>query len=401
MTRPPDVGPRGRETELLLACIRTALGTERAQPAPARLMNDVNWPRLVHTALQHGVMPLLYRTLAAVGPPAVPPSVLVNLRERFRGNAQRNLVLTAELLDLLALLQAHSIPALPLKGPVMAMSLYGDVALRQFTDIDILVRPQDVSCSQDLLNARGYAFRARQETSVAGIRAANELRVTLDLQWALAEARFRFPMDHHLWSRLECTSIGSVKVWQPDPSDQILILCGHPAKHSWSRLGWISDIAAFLRVHGNSLDWPHTVNRAGALGGERLLLLGLRLAADLLHATVPDEVLSRMRADRVVVSLAAEFGQRLFVPAGERRRLDGSYRFVEAGRVYIKSRERLADKIAHARYLMRILVGWCRLTPNERDRAVTRLPSALTFLYYLIRPYRLAKKYGPRIVQRG
>jgi hypothetical protein len=116
---------------------------------------------------------------------------------------------------------------------------------------------------------------------------------------------------------------------------------------------------------------------------------------------MPAEALPMMRADKAVASFASEVAQRLFEPAGKLRRLNGSYGFVDAGILYIKSRERVVDKVPHAVFLLRVLLGWCTLVPNDRDRAVVTLPSSLAFLYYLIRPFRLTRKYGVRLIQRS
>jgi hypothetical protein len=52
-------------------------------------------------------------------------------------------------------------------------------------------------------------------------------------------------------------------------------------------------------------------------------------------------------------------------------------------------RERLRDKL-HP-YYYRYLVQ--PVQPSELDRAVLRLPAALSFLYYFLRPIRLMGKY--------
>ena len=390
-----------REIQVLLSSVRTALGTEGAEHLAASLRHDLDWTYLVQIAREHGVMPPLYRSLTASGPDAAPAAVIDRLGGHFRDNARRNLFLMGELLELLALFEAHSVSAVPLKGPILARSIYGSVSLRQFTDLDILLRPRDVPLARELLSARGYGFLSLEETSVQAVRDGNNGRVTIDLQWALADARFRFPLDQQMWSRFVPVSIGRTMVLHPAPEDQILILCSHPAKHSWSRLGWISDIAAFLQTQAKGVNWTLTLDRARRLGGERMLLLGLRLSADLVGTTVPVEALPRMRADKAVASLASELRQRLFEPAGELRRLNGSYGFVDAGILYIKSRERIVDKVPHALFLLRVLLGWCTLIPNDRDRAVVALPGYLAFLYYFVRPFRLAKKYGVRLIQRS
>jgi hypothetical protein len=367
-----------------------------------RIPDAPDWAGLQRRALEHGVLPHLLAALAGIGSPAVPPSILGRLRDWGRAHTQTTLFRTGELLEVLALFEAHAIDAVPLKGPVLAMSMYRSLAMRQFTDIDLLVPSSRAAAAAKLLVTRGYAVGSPAETSTAAVRDCACGRVVIDLQWALAEERYSFPITAgRLAADAQRVPFMNTTVWQPRPDDQLLFLCGHAAKHCWSRLGWVSDIAAFIRAHGQQLDWGQTLDRARQMRGERLLLLGLQLAADLLWISVPRDVLPRLRADTVVAPLAAELRHRLFGVELSAGRLNGSYGVVEAGLLYMRSRERLADKAPYARYLLRTLLTWCRVRPNPQDRAVVALPSCLAFLYVVIRPIRLLHKYGGRLLTCG
>src|SRR5438046_1996796 len=74
----------------------------------------------------------------------------------FQKNAARSVLLTWELVDILDLFATEGIEAMPYKGPAIAISIYGRLALRQFSDLDILVRKRDVWRCQQLLISRGY-----------------------------------------------------------------------------------------------------------------------------------------------------------------------------------------------------------------------------------------------------
>jgi len=101
-------------------------------------------------------MPLLYRSLKKTCQQAVPSTYLEQLRDLFLTNAARNVFLTAKLLELLDLFKENNIAALPFKGPVLAESIYGDISLRQFVDLDVLVHKRDALKARNLLLAHGY-----------------------------------------------------------------------------------------------------------------------------------------------------------------------------------------------------------------------------------------------------
>jgi len=79
--------------------------------------------------------------------------------------------------------------------------------------------------------------------------------------------------------------------------------------------------------------------------------------------------------------------KRLFSEADEPKLLER----VEAVALWIGIRERLQDRLRHFFALMH-RAGW--MTPNARDQAFMPLPASISFLYYLIRPLRLLRKYG-------
>src|SRR3989441_12044157 len=125
------------------------------------------------------------------------------------------------------------------------------------------------------------------------------------------------------------------------------------------------------------------LDQARALGVERIVLLGLRLAAELLDVPLPDRVACRARDDRAVGALAAQVRATLF-----RRMPTGSSHSWESRLFHLRTRERWRDRL---RYCARVA-----LTPTAGDWAWLRLPDALYPFHYVARPLRLMAKYGPR-----
>jgi hypothetical protein len=390
----------GRETELLLRSVRTAIGSR--SPEPIGDLDGVDWNALVHIALSHGVLPLLYESFRDHWRDDVPPIVFDRLESQYRVNADVNRFLLRELLELLGLFKAHRIPAVTLRGPILAITLYGNLAARQSGDLDIFVPPDAAARAMDLLKARGYELRGRRATDVLAIRAGAPSDITVDLQWALARAIFRFPITlEQIWGRLITVPVADTPVWQPAPDDEALILCAHASKHCWSALIWVADVARFVRVHQTSLDWRRLLERADRVGAERQLLLGLRLAHDMLGADVPAEALRRMDADSSVKSLAAEVRQQLFVSV-EQPTHQGSWGVVRGGLLYIRTKEHLADRLPYTVELLKHPFRRLRelITPNLHDRAFVRLPESVAFLYYVVRPVRLMRDVGARFMER-
>ena len=124
-----------RAWEILLCCTRTRMGPERGKELCALLRGDADWEYLLRMAFRHGVTPLLSLHLNAVATGRAPSAVLTQLNSYVLEHTKRNLFLTGELLKLLDLLRAHAVPAVSIKGPVLAASVYGSLSLRRFVEL--------------------------------------------------------------------------------------------------------------------------------------------------------------------------------------------------------------------------------------------------------------------------
>jgi hypothetical protein len=384
-----------REAELLLCCARTSLEGEHADRMRRLLEAGIDWEALLGAALRHGVMPLLYWNLNATCPEAVPGAVLERLRDLFHANLRRNLFLTGELFRVLDLLEGHGIRAIPYKGPALAAAVYGNLAFRQFGDLDILVRKGDVLRARDLLGSLGYRAGLQLDAAQAQAFLASHCelelvrddgRIMVELHWEILPRYFALPPAiGHLSEELRGGGTGASGLPSLPPEETLLFLSIHGAKHLWERLGWVSDVAELIRVH-RGLGWQRVLGRARALRAERMLLLGLFLARDLLDAVVPEDVGRRFDADSTVRRLARDVRTRLFDGNGAPAGLWESCLF------HLRARERLEDRV---RYCVSRA-----LTTTHGDWAVLPLPPALFPIYALLRPLRLAQKYGLGLLRR-
>ena len=369
----PAAHPRP-EVELLLCCARTCMDAERAEHIKALLRKEIEWSYLLRIADLHGVMPLLYRSLHTICPDTVPQAMLERLRKYFHANALRNRMLTEELLKLLHLFEEHEISAIPYKGPALAVSAYGNLTLRRFYDLDILVHKHNLLRVKHLLVSQGYhlpltsiqeAYFYRHRYHYAFVREDDKVRAYVEIHWAFTRRSWSFPCDpEHLWKRLEPVSLAGRTVFTFHPEDLLLLLCVHGAKDYWRRLLWICDIAELLRLH-QAIEWERVVHQASKWGSRRMLFLGLFLARDLLGAALPEEILQKIQIDPVIASLGRRVRERLFseTPSG--------FGDVE----YLRLRERFRDWVPYILYRVPSY-----LSPNAKDQALLPLPTPLFFL---------------------
>lgn len=381
------------EINLILSCARTKIDPETANRIEFIIQKDIDWEYLLQVARQHRVMPLLYLNLKNLYQEKVPAEIINSLRIDYLTNAARNLLFTGKLLEILNLFKDHDILVIPLKGPVLAEFLYGDIAMRQFGDLDILVYPDDALKAKSLLIALGYRpeinlddkqFEYFLKTEDDLTLICPESRVVVELHWELSARNASFPIYIDFFqSRLEPAVFEEKKIYNFSPEDLIVYLCIHGAKHCWESLEWICGVAE-LAQSNPSLNWEMVIRIARDAYCERILFLGLFLAHDLLCANLPLEILADMGDDRKIRALAQEIYNTLFQNQSKMTNNDISNRFSS---FHIKLKDRYSDII---RYILRMA-----LYPTREDFKRFSLPASLSFLYHFFRPMRLMVELVP------
>jgi hypothetical protein len=292
------------DTEHHILCLgaRTHLDPGAERELRERLAGPVAWDHLWDQANLHEVTPLVASTLGRVPEPAgVPSEWLARADRRARATLFRNLVLADELLSVLRTLADGGLTPVPVKGLVLAETVYGDLSLRPAGDIDVLVRPSQRGPARELLAGIGYRQSAAPSFEslhhpfhdVEYFRETGEGVVCLEIHSALWNPGFHRP-DVGLWDRLVPGELRGVAVRLLSPEDVLLHLAIHRAR-SPLRLRFVCDVAEAVRRYGDGLDWVGLVRRAELLEARTALSTVLRLSRDLLGAPVPADSMERLR----------------------------------------------------------------------------------------------------------
>jgi hypothetical protein len=305
------------EKRLLVGCARTRIEPRIAQEIRELAAAPLDWDFLLTAAAENSILPLLARQLSAAAADIVPLSQLDRLKNGARANAMRCLVLTAELIKIMELFQSQGIQAMSYKGPVLALQAYGDVTLREFDDLDIVLRQRDMAKANDVIQGTGYRprfpwlFVSGASVIPGEYNYRDEQRrliVELHTEWTLRHFPVRPDLDD-MARRLVPVLVGGHEIPTFGPEDMLPLLCIHGSKDFWERVSWIADISEFVQSHPQ-LDWDQVFRRADILRAGRMLHIGLALAVNLLAAPLPDEVSARLQGDSVAAAVASEVAKR-------------------------------------------------------------------------------------------
>jgi len=322
-----DLADLSPEAALVLCCATTAATPPRTASASDLAPRVRGWERVVEIAKRHAVLPLVHRYLKLECPTAVPKEALANLRTQWQLIILYNRHLTTELVRLMGLLEAAGVPAVTFKGPVLAAMAYGSIELRQFSDLDILVRQTDLPRVAEILTAERYLSpHTRREGLATGYFQECEDAFIgpdglglVDVHWNITPRSFRFaPDEEALWRRAHAVDLEFGKVMAIAPEDLLLYICVHAAKHGWVTLGSICDVAETIRARPG-IDLMGILDEATALGSRRMFLTGIYLAHELAGAQIPADLVTIARGDRAVGALAARVARQLFSGATQGR----------------------------------------------------------------------------------
>jgi hypothetical protein len=379
-------------TRLLLACARPA--AEDAPPfARAELtrsdLASLDWARLGQMAAEHGVQPLVYQRLKRCE--EVPSAALKAMRAQFYGGSLSNLKLARELVRLTSLLEEAGVPALSFKGPVLAIKARGDLSLRQFNDLDLLVHPEDAGRAAQVLIADRHWPRHFDPANVArSLAQCNEdefIRHTdlqmIDLHWDLGPRYFPYgPPADLVWRRAVRFPLEGAEVLTMGPLDTILCLAVHGTKHGWTSLSAIYDLAAALALDPHA-DIGALIAEADQFGCLGMLLLGAALGHKLLGAALPPMIADQIAARPSLAALVFGIERRMFNCVGMRPGLYLDW--------YVSLRV-LPDRRGRLHYLANRA-----LRPAAEDVEFLELPHRLYPLYFPLRPLRLLLQHGKRL----
>jgi Uncharacterised nucleotidyltransferase len=371
--------------KFLLAGAASPFSGEHRRYVRSVAEGELDWHAVLGLAKVHGLLPIVQQRLIEMDG-FVPDGIKREASEAFEQNARQTLWLTQLLLKVSELFQREGIEALPYKGPVLAQLLYGNVTLRQYSDIDVLVQAADVPRARIVLQQAGFRaalqLNAREERAYIAtgyeytFHSAKNPNV-LELQWRILSRFYAAdfePADFFIRSRK--IQIGDTSITTLGAEDLMLVLCGHAAKHAWCKLSWIRDVAELSQAR--NLDWDQVLEEAARAGIQRIVGITFLLAMKMFSTPVPDPVQRLIETDIAIGRIAAEVSRNL--ERGVEPDVDSFayFRFVS------QLRERRRDRLRF----------WWRLagTPSVGEWSVVRLPTFLFPLYRVVRAGRLVER---------
>ena len=198
--------------------------------------------------------------------------IIDQLARRQLSIARKNQRLVQELCQIVTLLKDQKIQVWPFKGPVLAKDVYGGLHRRQFIDLDLLITPDDLVPTLEVLQSLGYRNADAAVENLSGKRLRQFLRrfkshtvihpggrSSVDVHWRLSEdaGLFSLPFEELIASPTTC-HVGGIDFPTMPADVAVQYLAFHACKHGCTRLSWLCDFAMAARKIRPE-DWNSTL----------------------------------------------------------------------------------------------------------------------------------------------
>jgi len=183
-------------------------------------------------------------------------------RSFYHGNLVR-----ARAARALRVMHAAGLPTLVIKGGVLGVAHYGDVALRPMNDFDALVPAGRGADALRSLMADGWRSAHPIPESLPDAYHSAALSsndgLEFDVHWNLLPQASEADADAPAWAASEPFDVMGVATRRLCASDLLVIVCAHAAQ--WSPVAsvwWVADALAIVRREGDSIDWDRIATMA-------------------------------------------------------------------------------------------------------------------------------------------
>jgi len=252
------------------------------------------------------LLPLRHAIATRAGVAAEPAA-----RAAYRSTLARNLLLGAALDEALGALVDAGVAVQPAKGALFVELLYeGDAGARPMSDLDLLVRPEDLERAHGVMMELGYTWpgagRARFMPRYTHHRQFQRGRVLVELHFRLvhelavdADCRAFFHETREIRFRGRRLQVAR---------DELLLYHTllHAATHGLLHSAlWLIDAHLLALRAGAGLDWDHVVRHARAHRSYRAVKEAARLVNAAFPGSLPALPPERGLRDRVLAWLLA------------------------------------------------------------------------------------------------
>jgi hypothetical protein len=313
------------EEKLLLYCSRLSISEDIKCKIEGILSNDLDWDYTLECSIKQGISPLFYWNLKKINNGKdVPSEVMKNLEKIYYSNLARNMLLYDELSKILTAFKKADIDTIVLKGAFLAEEIYKNIGLRPMSDIDLLVKEEDVQkAKKELLklkySANVYTTKTHEKFQTI---LSEELPFThqnknsyVEIHWDIQPHNTPYMIDiNKFWNNTKSVEIAGIEALTFASEDLLQHLCLHLDKHiNYSGappakpLRDYCDIAEVTNYYKDTINWNYLIQSSKNYGIEEPIFQGLFIAKEYFGALIPENIIRELEPVKSDISFEEIF----------------------------------------------------------------------------------------------
>jgi len=306
-----------REDKLLLLCCRTEIGDNERNQLIEIQINKIDWGCFLRKAREEGVSPIVFLMLPGIviDKNDIPDYVTDELKKDYYLSAKKNILTLNALGNILDVFNKAGLKVIVLKGAALAETVYGNLALRSMSDVDLLVKKEDLYRINEQLNGLGYFPADRSvddvdlsSTYLTSFDYRNPLgnSPSLHIHWHFVNSTI--PNESYIsqikmediWRDAVRTNIANTETWVMSPHHLIIHLAEHALRvtHSLSKLIYFCDIDRSINYYRKRLDWNLLVQDTIRFNLNKMVYTTLYFSHYFIEAKIPEDVLLKLKPER-------------------------------------------------------------------------------------------------------
>jgi len=292
------------EANLILAIAKEITNGDNTEISSLAENRSLNWDEFKNKLAYHGLAPLVYVVLKKYF--SLLPKELINTLEATYGHYLIYVARAEKVfLDLFGIFKKENITLIPIKGIALLEDIYSKYPIRSISDIDVLVREQDVEKASILLEKAGFKkdlegleedyWRKKQYHIVFVKKEFNNFNIKVELHWQLDYPRKSVQLLPNMFDRLRESLMQGNKISLLSVEDTFFAAALHQR-----RLGVVlslkdvCDMALILNKYKTSFDWGYVLSESKKSRLCSTVYFALYQVGFLLKIDVPDYVLRKL-----------------------------------------------------------------------------------------------------------
>ncbi|MFO7751219.1 MAG: nucleotidyltransferase family protein, partial [Desulfobacteraceae bacterium] len=307
-------------------------------------------------------------------------------------NTARNMRMVNDLERICSELDRQGLSYIAYKGPVGGMLGYNDIALRQFSDLDLMIRHQEFDRVLRFFGEMGFDIPQGSRKKVIDYTGkswrdigASKGNLHIDLHQMMAKGPCFFRPFDETWENCVGVKLNRDTVQTFSIEDSLVVHSINNAKDGFSSLRQFRDIAGLMQEAGD-IDWDRVVLIAEKRKSLTILLVSVKLAHLFCGAALPESI--RVLTERRSVERKVKFYVDRLFSTGFNVDILSWYLTVPACLDTVLSKFRF--------------YAWFASNPAPQVHPeMFRLPGYLFFLFPVLQPFNLLFRYGRAVFLKG